>query len=465
MACRDRVAAAAVRALARPWEGRQEARVEVREIAGAPRDLSGADVWVMRPAELPRWAAAGQLRPVPEKLRSPEGEYRWRGLLPFYREQLLLWNGSAYGLPLLGDAPLLLYRSDLFGDEKLRRAYREMTGRPDKKAGKKSGDLRPPATWEELAELAEFFRDHHPSGKPGPSLPPLPADADALDRLFYSVAACYVRRGVREEESAAAADEGDDFSFHYDLKTGMPRLAGPGFVHALCLLQRLQGCRPDAAAADPGRAFATGQAVLGVASASALVRVQNSPAVRDKFGMHPLPGAGHYFTRKWVERRVKDEPNRVPYLGGAGWVVVVPRSATGPAAAWDLLASLTGPEGSGQLSLEPRWGGGPTRLEQVSRERWDALDLDGPRTLALREALGRTLVQHGLKNPVLCLRTPDQAAHQAALVAVMRKALTEKTDPKEAMAEVVRRWKEIDRKKSTDVLLRDYRISLGLLGR
>ena len=51
-------------------------------------------------------------------------------------------------------------------------------------------------------------------------------------------------------------------SFQYDAGTGRPRVADPGFVDALRLLQRLQPHRsPRASAAD---AFAADEAVLGV---------------------------------------------------------------------------------------------------------------------------------------------------------------------------------------------------------
>src|SRR5436305_689927 len=80
-------------------------------------------------------------------------------------------------------------------------------------------ELRPPVSWDEFATLAEFFCDKA-SGRSGPSLPPLPADNAALDRLFYTVAASYARRAVRVDESPGPGHAHDVFSFHYDQKTG-----------------------------------------------------------------------------------------------------------------------------------------------------------------------------------------------------------------------------------------------------
>jgi multiple sugar transport system substrate-binding protein len=463
VACPGEPTASLFRAQSRPWAARQQAQVEV--VVGEA-GAAGADVWVLRPAELPRWAAAGRLAPVPAALRERAGAYEWMGLLALYREQLLVWKGNAYGLPLLGEAPVCVYRSDLFADPGRKKAYAAFLAARGEKAGKVARELGPPATWEEFADLAEFFRAQHPAGAAGPSLPPLPEDDLTVDRLFYTVAAPYARRAVGEEEAVGAGHLDEVFSFHYDLKTGAPRVASAGFRHALGLLGRLQACRPEGAAARPEEAFRDGRALLCLTEASWLVEFQKSPAVRDRFAVCQAPGSDRYFDfQSGEERRLKGGSNRVPYLGGAGWVAVVPKESAGAEAAFDLLASLSGPEGSAQVALEPRWGGGPIRQEQLTRDRWDAFDLDGRRTQALREALTKTLRQRGLKNPVVCLRTPDQAAHRAALVAQVREALAGKKEAGAALAEAARRWAELDRKRGEQRHREEYRLSLGLLGK
>jgi multiple sugar transport system substrate-binding protein len=458
VACPSKRIAEMVRAQARTWASRQLAHVEVRTYDAGKNPEKRADIWVIRPAQMPRWASAGQLLPAPATLRSAASGYEWLGLLPLYREQLLVWDRKTFALPLLGEAPLCCYRADLFTKAANKAAYRAFL----KKRRRPPRDLAPPASWEDFADIAEFFQQHHPSGKPAPSLPPLPADGVALDRLFYTVTAPFARGAVREDE-AAGNDTDALFSFHYNLKDGRPRLATPGFVAALRLLQRWQRCRPAEFSDRPEEAFAAGRAVLCLTDAPALVEFQKSPAVRDTVGICVLPGARQSFRFNGAESPAKQESNRMPYLGGAGLLGVVPRSARHAEAAWDLLASLSGPVVSKQTALEPRWGGGPIRLEHLNRERWDAFDLDRSRTAALKEALNRTLGQHGLKNPVLCLRTPDQAAHQAALVAQLRRALAGKVDPKDALQRVVQRWEEIDAKKGKAKVLAEYRLSLGLL--
>jgi hypothetical protein len=149
---------------------------------------------------------------------------------------------------------------------------------------------------------------------------------------------------------------------------------------------------------------------------------------------------------------------------GAGYLAVVPADAAGADAAVDFLANLAGPARSMQLALEPR-SSGPTRTDQVLRERWDAYDLDADRTRALKEAVGRATLQHGLKNPVLCLRTPDAIRQRAILVERLQAALLYKEDAAAVLRATAQRWDEMNAARGKGIHLRDYRISLGLLGR
>jgi ABC-type glycerol-3-phosphate transport system substrate-binding protein len=453
-----------VRTQSRVWQARQQAEVEVVEYdrATGPSAVKTADVWVVRPADLPHWASAKRLLPLPESFTAERDQrFDWSSLLPAYSRRLLVWGDrEAFAVPLQGEAPVCVYRADLYARADLQKAYRAFQERT--RTGAVVRELRAPATWQEFATQAEFFRAQPPLPG-GPSLPPLPEDEAALDRLFYTVAAPCARRGVPRDQPGSKDHHAEVFAFHYDLKTGKPRIATGGFVTALQLLQRLQKCRPAGTSPRPATALLESKAVLGIVEASWLVEFQKKPDLRDRFGVCQVPGSDRYFTPQGSPVILKETSNRVPYLGGAGWLACVPGTSTRPEAAFDLLADMAGPTRSAQAALEPRWGG-PIRTDQLLRESWSAYDLDRARTQALREALNRTLLNHGIKNPVLCLRTPDQGAHRRTLVAGLRKALQENQQAGDVLAGVARNWEALDAKKGKDALLTDYRISLGLLG-
>ncbi len=255
------------------------------------------------------------------------------------------------------------------------------------------------------------------------------------------------------------------FSFHYDLKTGQPRLAEPGFVHALKLLQRLEKCRPAEPADHPEEAFRDGRAALCLADAPGLKVFQKTPALRDKVGLCRVPGGDRYFDFEKGVPHATPEGNPVPYLGGAGWLAVVPCAGEHPAAAFDMLAELSGPKTSNQIFLGEVGAGGPVRIDQIDRQRWDAFDLDETQALKLPAVLRDSLLHRSLKNPVLCLRIPDQESHRAILVKEVRAALLKGTDAEKALRNVAEAWSKLDRERGLEAHQADYRRSLGLLAK
>jgi ABC-type glycerol-3-phosphate transport system substrate-binding protein len=456
IACPTEATAALLRGPGQAWALRQGVKIHLLryDLAAGPEAAGPADVWIIPPADLPRWAAAGRLAAMPAAYSTRENAYAWTDLLPTYRELLLLWEGTPHGLPLVGESLLCCYRKDRF-DDTMKAAFRKQFGR----------SFDAPATWEQFAWIAEYCRDHGSGGRPAPSLPPLPrADTD-LDRLFYTVAAGFARRVVPADEASRVRQENDVFSFHYDVTTGQPRIAAPGFVQALKLLQRLQACRPAEPADAPEEAFRTGGAVLCLSDAPWLKMFEKTPALRDKVGVCRVPGGERYFDFVTGTPHATPEGNRVPYLGGAGWLAVVPRGRDHEAAAFDLLADLSGPKTSTQIFLGSSGDGGPIRVGPLYRQRWDSFDVDTEEALHLQGALQETLLHRGLKNPALCLRTPRQAAHQAALVKEVRAALREGSDAEKALHRVEEAWKKLDRELGEPAHRADYRRSLGLLAK
>ena len=443
----------------RAWEARQEARVEVAFYPpGSPGADPTADALLFAPADLPKLVADGRLQPIPQALKQRSNDFAWDRLLPQYGEQLLLWEGVAYAVPVVGEAPLCVYRADLFDAPAWQKRYAAWQAKNRPRA---ATPLRAPASWEEFAALAAFFCDEHPSGKPGPSLPPLPTDADALERRFFQVAASYARRAVRRDAQRGADYRDDVFSFAFDQKTGAPRIASKGFAHALEMLARLQTCRPPKPSLHPEDALIAGQAVLGIVEASAVAKLQRS-AFRDKIGICAVPGAEVCYDPRGEAVARMQGSNRVPYLGGAGWLAGVNPSSERSAAAMDLLADLAGPARSAQIAQEPRWGGGPTRAGVLLRDRWDSFDLDAGRTAALRETLSRTLLSH-LENPAGVVRLPDRRAFRDALVVGIRRSLLEKGKADESLGGVDREWKRLIEKRGAAAHRKDYRLGLGLL--
>jgi multiple sugar transport system substrate-binding protein len=424
----------------KPWAATHHARLE---FVDPDRD---ADVRIIPPVSLPRLAEAGQLTPVPDTFRSPENGFGWMNLLPLYRNKLLTWNDTAYALPVLGDASVCFYRADLLRDAGHQTAFRDKFGRP----------LEPPTTWEEYADIAEFFR-----GKVGEaSLPPLPEKAEDLDRLFFSIAAPYLRRAAQED--AARKNDVELFSCHYDIETLKPRIDTPGFVHALKLLKRLQVCRPKGTSVHSADTFRQGKAVLCVAPSEWAGKfAETDSPVREKFAIGRVPGSAFCFDFE-TGKQVAAHRNFIPYVGVGGWLGVVPKNSAHAAEAFDLLATIGSAASSTEVVLDAAWAGQVYRREHLdSRTPWTVLGLGSERTRQFTDAL-RAEAAPEIINPVVRLRTPDEEAHQKALVEELRKALTEQTDAAAALQNVAKRWEQLDAGKDVEARRRAYRLSLGL---
>jgi ABC-type glycerol-3-phosphate transport system substrate-binding protein len=385
-----------------------------------------ADVRIIRVSELPD--LVGQLRSLPAPLRQDGGNYAWADLLPDYRQVLLRWDADVYALPIVGEGSVCVYRTDRLAEKQ----------------------LAPPDTWEAFATLAEQFAQA--DGQP--SLPPVPTDDAALDRLYHEIVAPFVRRAVDQTSikgrGFGVAEAPAQFSFHYDLATAQPRLTRvPGFAVALQLLQRLQACRPPGTSATPAEAFRTGQAVLATVTLAELATLQRSAACAGKVGVVRIPGS----RRVHLTDAPTEEPqvNYVPYLGSQARLGVVAASSAHPDAAFALLAHLSGPQPAGKaLSIlsKPDWGAGPIRQTHLNPEcqaAWDGYGLSPTTTLALRETLSRQMANAALINPAYCLRLPQAVERQAALVAAVRAALAQPQTPVAPLLQTVEeKWRAVD---------------------
>jgi multiple sugar transport system substrate-binding protein len=450
VACPDETTHKIIDRFANSWAYQKQAKVQVTNYtADVGPEKSDADIWLIEPARVPHWAAADKLQSVPADLAVAKN-YGWNDVLSIFSDRLLRWGDQKYAVPILGDAPVCFYRRDLFNDPKYADEFERLKGRK----------LKPPTTWEEFAEIAEYF-----NGKSGPSLPPLPAGNDALDREFQTIAASYVMKAVKSVElDKRDRDHGDIFSFHYNLTTGEPRIATPGFVAALKLHCRLQPCRPPGTAPHPPEAFANGKAVLCLADAHWIKRFQQNEKL--DFGIIRVPGSSQVFDFDSGAPLKITGSNYVPYLGAVGWVGVVPRGAAHEEAAWSLLAELSSGKTSRDIVVEPEWGGGAVRLSQLKEQAgWSSFRLDPAATNALvTEVLHPTQVHISVSNPTTRLRLPNAAEHEQALVAELRAALAGQKTPEQALTTAAERWRVLDgndKKQIKD----DYARSLGLLPR
>jgi ABC-type glycerol-3-phosphate transport system substrate-binding protein len=182
-----------------------------------------------------------------------------------------------------------------------------------------------------------------------------------------------------------------------------------------------------------------------------------------KFGIAPLPGSRLYFDPDGKAVPVPGR-NAVPYLGSGATIGVVFKSSGNPDAAWDLLAETAGLSGSLALLSNDRRGYGPFRTEHTDDGReltWIEHGLDAGRV----RDLVRAMRQHSAANsgnPTFVLRTPDQAALEAALEKEVRESTTGEVPAARALQTAVEAWTAIEAKSSDAEQKKWRRAAAGL---
>lgn len=422
VACPDPAFAKELSGRCAAWAARTGATVKV--LPQAPTDA--ADAAVIRPPELGAFAARGELAAIPPALRDPTHPLQWGRIASVYQSVVPAWGGEVVGLPLAGDGFVLVYRADRLPGKDVQLA-----------------------TWEDVAEVAE-----RAAGQP--SLAPLPADR--LLAVFQHLAACYDRRAVSDADRKDAAS---GLALHFDPETGAARLEAPAFAFAADWLHRTHEFRPPGDG-DPVAALEKGTAAMAVLSLADLARLpRDGGQVAPVYRVAPLPGTRTYFDAAGKEVRAGPAGNFVPFLGFGARVGVVFKRSPGAAAAWDLLAELASPSAGLAILNNPALGAGPYRIEHTEPAVWLGYGFDADRNADLARATARYLGVT-VNNPVLALRTPDQAELMAMLEAEVRKAATGQAGGAEAMKRAAEAWKAHDAGENADELKRWRRNSVGL---
>ena len=118
---------------------------------GANPGDDGLDVLVMRHRFLGALVQKGQVRSIDSMLADNSihdaGFMPRQQLFPNWWRELSSYGNSTYGYPFTSLTTFLCYRKDLLSDPANQKTFRARYHR----------DLRPPTTWAEYTQLAEFF--------------------------------------------------------------------------------------------------------------------------------------------------------------------------------------------------------------------------------------------------------------------------------------------------------------------
>ncbi len=433
----------AIERVAGEWRARSPSTVRISQSSWAdlaagealPADV---DAVIYPSALLGTLAERRWIAPLPDDY-TQNRELAWSDTFELLQVAVARWGPRPMAVPLGSPVFTCFYRVDLF--EKFHR--------------------RPPRTWDEYHELAEFFSRRENLGDAAPPQDAIwygcvePLGAGWTGRVLLARAAAYVKHR-------------DNYSTLFNVETMAPLLGGAGFVRALTeLVADAQFGPPQRASLDPDavrETFLQGRCALAISWPGHQRSRAAEPAEKPPpTGFAELPGSTdgyNYAIGSW-DKRKPDDSGRVPLLCVSGRLGSVCDRSAHPNRALRLLAWLSSKDWGSGISAVSSASSGTTlyrRSQMRQPQAWvDAgIDVEAARQYAdtVRDALSRQAY-------VLALRIPGHNRYMAALERAVEAALAGAA-PAEALAEAADEWTKI-----TDQLGRDrqpaaYRSSLGL---
>jgi multiple sugar transport system substrate-binding protein len=378
------------------------------------------------------------IEPVPQWVKK---KIDWDDVLPIYKENILSWNGVAYGLPYDGDCINLYYRKDIFADASYRTRFKTQYGY----------ELAPPKTWEEFKKIASFFNgwDWDNDGKVEHGISGSRVKGDVTLLQFFTQAAAYAKHP-------------DDKAYYFDPETMKPRINSPAFVKALEDYLDVMKFGPEGmanfAGHDVRNTFAAGEVVMAVDWADLGIYAVNSPVsvIQEKVGYAQIPGSDAVYNHKtstWEERY-----NQVSSISG-NWMFLINKKAKNKKLAFEFAAHMTSPELTKELTATSGNAVNPSRFSHFKDPAsWQK---SGFSTESARAYLDEITLSLANENVVYSIAIPGAGAYYQALDEYVHRAVQGAMTPQEALDAAAAEWEKITDRLGREAQVAYYKASLN----
>ena len=382
---------------------------------------------------------SGWVVEVPQAMQDQIG---YKYLIPTYRDRILSWGGTMYGIPYDGDAHMMYYRSDLLTDPQNMADFKAKYGY----------DLpAPPTTWPQYHDIAEFFNGKTVDGQ----------TIYGAGTAFKPHAQSYwTFLGIAASYSKVPGDP----AYFFDPDTMEPRINNEGFVRALDFYTSLVKVGPPGVVnwdvGDIRSNFPAGKVVLAIdwGDVGPLASDPKSSVIVGKWGSGLEPGVEEYWDtaqNKWVTQF-----NQAPYLAFGGWIQGVTSTSKNQQCAQDFAAFMGNYDMSLRLCVEPGTGVNPHFYSDMDNiPAWTKLGMTEPEAT---EYLGAIRNIIGSPNTVIDLRITGAAEYFDALDGQLAQAVAGQITSKAALDAVAQQWNQITDRIGRDQQKKLYRQMLGL---
>lgn len=315
---------------------------------------------------------------------------------------LMKYKGKYYTLLLDGDCFMTYYRKDLFEDPKEKAAFKKKYGY----------DLKIPDTWDQWADMAEFFtRD-----RDGDGAIDLWGNVMMLSRLFGSFTFIQFLHSYGgsyfDPETMEPLPNRDANRKAYEMiarltKYGPPDMVNWGYT-------------------EVRDAFERGDVAMMLQWNEIYWEISETTKVKGKILYGPMPGV-----------MIEGKLNR-PALQAWGWCASISSDSKNKDLAYEFLYFIASPKISLEVFAIPFNGLEPWRNSHFSDEamkKWVELSPAAPQWLAG--------LKKSVENGVSDLRIPGMFEYYDALGIQLGQALTGQKSPQAALDAVIAEWKKI----------------------
>lgn len=379
------------------------------------------------------------IAPVPKWLKE---ELDWEDVLPIYKNNILTWNNTTYGIPYDGDNINLYYRKDIFSNKEYQKKFKQEYGYP----------LKPPKRWKEYKDIAKFFNnwdwDKDQKIENGHAGMRLKGDVSLLQ--FFAFAGAYAKCPY-------------DNSYYFDKDTMEARINKPSFVKALDEYVELIKYGPKGmknfAGHDVRDSFIKGEVAMAIDWTDLGIMAANAPysIVADKIGYAPLPGSNEVYSCK--EQKWLQEYNAPSSISG-NWTLLVSNRSKNKELAFKFAAFIASKEKTKEYITDPGSAINPSRYSHLQDiEPWIKAGFSKESATDYINTIKKSLSN---KNVIVDIMIPGGAQYYEILDSLVFDVIEGKYTSQEALDIAAKQWDQLTDSLGREEQKKYYRESLNI---
>jgi multiple sugar transport system substrate-binding protein len=359
------------------------------------------------------------------------------------------WNGKTYRISIDGDCHTFSYRTDVFSDPDLAKAWTESGG---------EGEWGVPRTWQKVQAVTKFLKGKQVAGQ------------DVFGYLDPAKGWGGFGFYFLESRATAYAKHPDDKAWLFDVDTMKPRVNNPAFVRAIQdVIDSLPSEPADQINADPGTtAFqqflaGTGSMLAWWGDIGSMARTSDSSVVGDTVSFDILPGSDDVYNSKtgaWD--KLASGPNFAPNMAYIGWGVYVMARVDSDEkkkkAAWSAAAHLGGKDISLWMSAYPS-GFQPYRQSHFNIPEWVTAGYD---EAYITSYLDSNKNSYNHPNAAIEPRIPGIFQYYSVAEDELQKTFAGQNDAQTGADNIAAAWEKLTEQIGRDKQIELYKASLGI---